>query len=350
MKKLTNDQKHFMEIVRAFHTDCVLHPGGWGEDLVPRWQQRVIRQRLELMDNGGWNQATDAEVAIYLSSASGIAPFNHDWTNIFVNEVAQIIGPQVYDAIDQEPRELSKYQREELNHLKHRIRNKQINTEKGEVMKKNKILIEERNDGTLIGISRDGVDPYVKKVNLTWEQILGQLPFLQGMTEIAEQQWTVSPKNPSYEAPAKAKKVEPPKKAEKKVEPPKEPKVEPEQAALMEDMKRVTPDSNTQAPTTNVTEAEAIEPVAPPKTKPSSNVSENEPSNVSASTEETSSKPLTRISADAFQYKLKDGRGPFADIQAAMDAMGLDKTTRPNHNRYNRLSKKLQEEIIQEKK
>ena len=63
-------------------------------------------------------------------------------------------------------------------------------------MQKNKILIEEREDGTLIGLSRDGVDPYVKKVGLTWEQTIAQLPFLKGMTDIAEEQWKLSPKNP----------------------------------------------------------------------------------------------------------------------------------------------------------
>ena len=41
---------------------------------------------------------------------------------------------------------------------------------------------------------------------------------------------------------------------------------------------------------------------------------------------------------------------PFADVQLAMDALGIDKATRPTHNRYDRLSKKLQEEIIREVK
>ena len=44
-------------------------------------------------------------------------------------------------------------------------------------------------------------------------------------------------------------------------------------------------------------------------------------------------------------YYLKDGRGPFADIQAAMDAMGIDKDSRPKHTRYARLSKEWQDKI-----
>lgn len=45
------------------------------------------------------------------------------------------------------------------------------------------------------------------------------------------------------------------------------------------------------------------------------------------------------------EYYLKDGRGPFPTVQAAMDAMGLDKRTRPQHNRWDRLSTQLKEAI-----
>lgn len=118
-------------------------------------------------------------------------------------------------------------------------------------MQKNKILIEEREDGTLIGLSRDGVDPYVKKVGLTWEQTIAQLPFLKGMTDIAEEQWKLSPKNPSYTAPPKTevKKVEPAKKA---VPAKKGAKTKPEQPALT-----VSDEKN---PVTSVTETAAIKP------------------------------------------------------------------------------------------
>jgi hypothetical protein len=39
-----------------------------------------------------------------------------------------------------------------------------------------------------------------------------------------------------------------------------------------------------------------------------------------------------------YEYFLKDGRGGFATVQEAMDAMGIDKAKRPAHNRYDRLS------------
>jgi len=45
------------------------------------------------------------------------------------------------------------------------------------------------------------------------------------------------------------------------------------------------------------------------------------------------------------EYYLQDGRGPFESVQAAMDALGLDKATRPKHNRWDRLSTQLKESI-----
>ena len=43
-----------------------------------------------------------------------------------------------------------------------------------------------------------------------------------------------------------------------------------------------------------------------------------------------------------YEYFLADGNGPFADIQTAMDKMGIEKAKRPAHNRYSRLSKDWQ--------
>ena len=39
-----------------------------------------------------------------------------------------------------------------------------------------------------------------------------------------------------------------------------------------------------------------------------------------------------------FNYYLADGRGPYATVQDALDAMGVDKEKRPRHNRWDRLS------------
>jgi hypothetical protein len=50
------------------------------------------------------------------------------------------------------------------------------------------------------------------------------------------------------------------------------------------------------------------------------------------------------------EYWLKDGRGPFATVQEAMDGLGLDKKTRPQHNRWDRLSTALKDSILRKPK
>ena len=45
-----------------------------------------------------------------------------------------------------------------------------------------------------------------------------------------------------------------------------------------------------------------------------------------------------------WEYYLQDGRA-FESVQAAMDELGLDKDKRPKHNRWDRLSTQLKEQI-----
>lgn len=40
-------------------------------------------------------------------------------------------------------------------------------------------------------------------------------------------------------------------------------------------------------------------------------------------------------------FYLRDGQGPFADVQTALEALGVPPDERPKHNRYERLSEKL---------
>jgi len=55
--------------------------------------------------------------------------------------------------------------------------------------------------------------------------------------------------------------------------------------------------------------------------------------------------PTVSYISGEWEYYLQDGRGPFPDIQAAMDEMGLDKEKRPHHNRWDRLSSQLKDQI-----
>ena len=231
-------------------------------------------------------------------------------------------------------------------------------------MEKVKILIEEREGKCLIGISKEGMDPFVKVVDVTMQWLLDQSPFIAGIKEIADKQWAVmrpayaavtAPKKAEKKAPGKKKPVEKPgetttsltpAKAEElradfgKVEQVSEPKVDlpakTEPVKTTEVVKISNPESG-QSYTKTTTVTQVPEPAK--ETIPA-------PAAVKQ----------TRVSADDFQYRLAKptalfpNGGPFKTIQEAMDAIGLDKATRPLHNRYDRLSKKLQAEILQEKK
>ena len=58
----------------------------------------------------------------------------------------------------------------------------------------------------------------------------------------------------------------------------------------------------------------------------------------------------TRGKKGEVEFFLTDGRGPFSDVQAALDALGLPKEDRPRHNRYDRLSGELKKSIQQRPK
>lgn len=364
------------QIIAAYNTPLVFHPGGWGDDFPKEWQDKVIGQRLELIDDDGWNRATDAEVAMYLSTASLVTPLGRDWAEIYIHAVGQII-PQVYDSLGRETITLNREQELELLRLKQRIRNKQ----KEENVDKRKIVIEEREDGVMVGISRTGVDPFVKKVAIPWEAFLDMMPFVKGVSEVANQHWEVSgTKNPIYTPPAvksatskKAKAVESPTKtgSEAKPETPKTETPAPVQEKLPETPATTLPEAVAEAPKLAALpaakECQTVT-LAPSGTsqegtqeidnsRQASTLVVDQPAPAQAPEEPVASTPAapapakrTRVSADTFQYRLKDGRGPFDTVQAAMDALGLDPKTRPLHNRHDRLSKKLQEEILQEQK
>lgn len=57
------------------------------------------------------------------------------------------------------------------------------------------------------------------------------------------------------------------------------------------------------------------------------------------------SQPKANGNGGQYDYYLKDGQGPFADIQSAMDKMNIPKANRPAHNRYDRLSADWQGKI-----
>lgn len=367
-------------LVEPLTTPIVYHPGGW-EDTVPdELKREVIRQRLEKLANGGWEEATDAEVLCYLSTCSLVQPLTRDWTDIFLYQ-GSLFMPQIRDAIPDTPKELTDYQKSELDDLKRKIRASQIRQRKqktkGGSMSKRKLVIEEREGTVLVGIQQEGCDPVLRTIEGNFDDALAQVP--QILTE-AQEKWAGAPRNPAYTPPKT-----PAKKGTVSATPApapqtadalpllagKEKTAEPEATVPAEET-TPAPAEETTTPVEGETppadqpsatsEAEEVAPtVAPTPTQEPEGAQEEESETLEAETgdlppestagisERIAATPAPTQAAAAgnqeWEYYLQDGRGPFSDIQAAMDAMGLDKETRPHHQRWDRLSTQLKEQI-----
>lgn len=385
MRTLTPDQKRVKDLVEAFDTPIVFHPGGWA-DTLPDWLKlRVIKERVDMLCNGGWDKATDAEVTCYLYTAALTQALGSDWTEITLYQAAKQV-PHLREALPATPKELSDYQRHELDSLKCKIRDSQIRLRKSnrkeKDMSKRKLVMEEHDGSVLVGVMQEGCDPFVRTMEGAIEQVMATVPdFLKE----AQDKWAVSPKNPAYVAPAEPKATkaaaatpaQPPKAADLPLlagtekAAPAEAKAE-EQAAAPAEEPAVAPateekpaeaEAEVTQPPAEPAEAEP-EPAVPPAepeavetvesgvveeeteqaiseriaTAPAPPAAEPEPTPVPAA-------PSTTAKAGEWEYVLQDGRGPFGSVQEAMDAMGMDKNTRPQHNRWDRLSTALKEKI-----
>lgn len=431
-------------MVAAFNTPIICEPGGWA-DTVPEWLKlRAIAERVDMVCNGGWNKATDAEITAYLYTASLSHPLTSDWTDITLYQAAKQM-PQLYEALPNAPKELSDYQKQEIDHLKRDIRNSQLRRQntrrKEDTMPTRKLVIDEKEGTVMMGVMKDGADPFIKNFQGGLETNLGVIPQL---LQDAEAKWAVSLKNPTYKPPKPETKkpaaapaataatggtgkstedlpllaeTKPPaaeKPAETTGEKPAEtaqpstpgpeaqaqeppaaaaapaaeatpeaqaeetpPAAETEPVKVPEQWPPVKDESEpaetgTEAPVSEPAPAAeqpvAIEPIAgateeekaadletmkqdietvPPKPEPAPTtpVAPATPSPASPVMPTTTPAP-----SGEWQYRLKDGRGPYDTVQAAMDEMGLDKATRPQHNRWDRLSTSLKDSIRREPK
>ena len=352
--------KEWDVLTEVLTTPIVFHPGGWA-DTLPEWlKQRVLEERIEMVSNGGWDKATDAEVTCYLYTASLVQALGSDWTEITLFQAAKQM-PQLRAAVPATPKELSDYQNYQLNDLKHSIRNSQIRRRKSKrkenSMPNRKLVMEEHDGSVLVGVLQDGCDPVIKTKEGSIEAVLPAVPdFLKE----AQEKWAVSPKNPAYKAPAAAKATTPkaatpsqPEKAEdlpllsgteKPVEKAEVTEAAPEAEAPAEE-KPAAPAEVEPEPEVPPVEPEAVEPavsgVAEEKTEQeiSERIAQAPAPQPAEPTPSTAAKP------GEWEYCLEDGRGPYESVQLAMDALGLDKDTRPMHNRWDRLSTALKEKI-----
>ena len=193
--------KEWGAVTEVLTTPIVFHPGGW-EDTLPEWlRQRVVEERIAMVNNGGWNKATDAEVTCYLFTASLSQPLGGDWTEITLYQAA-LQMPQLRKVLPATPKELSAYQLTQLNDLKYKIRNSQIRNRKTKRKEKRmsdmKIVLEQYGTSFLMGVVKGDVDYHTKTYEGSLDAVLAAVPdFLKE----AEEKWAVSPKNPAYVAP-----------------------------------------------------------------------------------------------------------------------------------------------------
>ena len=190
-----------------------------------------------------------------------------------------------------------------------------------------KIVIDEKEGSVLLGIMKENADPVMKTIEGTLDQALASLP---GFITLAEAKWATSPRNPAYKAPPEPPKPKPAEhpvvkqarqEAEAKELPLLSEKGKPAAATKPEAMGIHVPDEG------NLVKAAPV-PVVASQAK---QVIDLPP----RGTPPTEQAPAT---SGQWEYYLEDGQGPYPTVQAAMDQVGLDKATRPSHNRWDRLS------------
>ena len=387
---VTTEKQRVKELFRQWDaltepltTPIVYHPGGWEDIVTGELKAEVLRQRLEKLNNGGWDEATDAEVLCYLSTASLVQPLDSNWTQILLYE-SSLFMPHLREVLPDTPKELSDYQKYELEDLKRKIRHSQIRRRKSKKkeanMAKRKLVLEEHEDSVLVGVMQEGCDPIVKTIA---GQIGDAIQAVPTLLQEAEEQWAVQPKNPTYKPPAPPKPAPKPAAAATSTAPKVEelpllagaeptPAPAPEPAAVTPEPEAVTPEPAAEEEQAPEAEAEVIEaPTAPAEIEPEAEAPPAELVHavpVEGAAEEAMEEDLSQRIAEAppppaaetgpsaaakpgeWEYLLQDGRGPFESVQAALDALGMDTNNRPQHNRWDRLSTALKEKIQRRQK
>lgn len=186
-------------------------------------------------------------------------------------------------------------------------------------MSNRKLVLDEHEGSILATVGQQGCDPYWRTFEGDLETVI---PELLGFLKEAQEKWAANPLNPTYTPPKAEKKPA----VEAAV-----PTAEPQKAEDLPLLSGTSPEQPAETQEEKPAEAPAETAAEPVATEP-----EKEP---------VAEAPAEAPKPGEVEYFLQDGRGPFDSVQTAMDAMGLDKATRPQHNRYDRLSTKMKEQI-----
>ncbi|MEM0148470.1 MAG: hypothetical protein QXN16_00615 [Candidatus Micrarchaeaceae archaeon] len=85
----------------ALFAPIIVWPGE--EESNKQWKLKVTEARLnKIANNDKSERATDAEVAIYLSSASAIEPLDSDFANVYLHAAAKAL-PQIKEIMEDIP-------------------------------------------------------------------------------------------------------------------------------------------------------------------------------------------------------------------------------------------------------
>lgn len=235
-----------------------------------------------------------------------------------------------------------------------------------------KIVIEEKGANVIVGIQETGQDPYIISSVGTVDSVLPVVPALMAQAALVR---AAAPRQPYAKAATPATPAPKPKarKPEKKEEPA-EPAMSEEgkkQLEMMAEASKTEPAAAAVAqgePEAETGEEEEVTPVQMPESPTDKGEiaietpaevkqasvdlpkleTPEEPKNEAEKSMDPGAETKRRKKSSSEQFFIKaTGAGPFGDIQAVFDAMGMDKEKRPHHNRYDRLSSDLKEKIEQ---
>jgi len=221
-------------------------------------------------------------------------------------------------------------------------------------MSKRKLVLEEHENSVLVGIMQEGCDPVIRTVEGSLDEALAYIPKLLGQ---AQEEWAVSPKKPAYTPPVAPKPVPAPAAAAT-------PAQKAEDLPLLSGTEKAKPAEEKAELEGRIKEAMAALPVyqeflngrastdelamefikTPEGQTFLKKVEQEFPAEIRREAEAVATE-VANAKPGEWEYYLQDGRGPFESVQAAMDELGLDKNTRPMHNRWDRLSTALKEKI-----
>lgn len=212
-----------------------------------------------------------------------------------------------------------------------------------------KLVMEEKDGKVVLGVSKENCDPLIETFD---GYIEDAFPTAHCLLEKAEVQWNTAPRFPSYQPPkqekAEMKKPKKETKAKKNVTKniPDETKHDKSVTKSMASETKAEVPANLAGSVTPELPLLARDNKQGRKCRVCGCTEQNACEGGCSWVEEDLCSSCKEKDKKKPGLYLKDGQGPFQTVQEALDAYGAPKDTRPQHNRYDRLSKAWQQIII----